>query len=137
MPRDCGLDPRWTFVEVAPDQGSVGPLDPSCRNGCTQPPVRQIGLGYQHQSRGIPIQPMNDAWPALRSSSEGSAAGDQRVDQSIVPVPWCRMHDETGRLVDHSQVLVLEDDLERDCRWPDGPGWFLMGQLDEDSLPAG
>ena len=39
---------------------------------------------------------------------------DQRVDQRAGPVAGGRMHHEALRLVDHDQVVVLVDDIERD-----------------------
>ena len=38
----------------------------------------------------------------------------QRVDQSPVAVAGRRMDHQSGRLVDHQQMLVLEDDRQRD-----------------------
>ena len=41
--------------------------------------------------------------------------GDQRVDQRAVSLAGGGMDDQAGRLVDDEQVLVLEEDVERQC----------------------
>ena len=43
----------------------------------------------------------------------GAAMGDQRIDQGAVGIAGRRMHHQAGRLVDHDQVVVFIDDLER------------------------
>ena len=42
-----------------------------------------------------------------------AAMGEQRVDQRPVGIAGRRMDDEPRRLVDHDDVLVLVDDVER------------------------
>ena len=95
---------------MPPGQGGIGPANPSGGDRSPQAPVGQIGLGHQHEPRGVPVQPVNDAGPPLGASGQRRAPRDQRVDQGVVPVAGSRMHHQPGRLVDHGQVLVFEDD---------------------------
>ena len=46
--------------------------------------------------------------------SDGAAMGDQRIDQRAVGMAGRGMDDETRRLVDDDEMLVLEHDVERD-----------------------
>ena len=43
-----------------------------------------------------------------------AAMMDQRIDQRAGPVAGAGMHDEPHRLVDHDQLVVLIEDVERD-----------------------
>jgi hypothetical protein len=42
---------------------------------------------------------------------------DQRIDQRTRGVTCARMHDETRRLVDDDERIVLVDDVEWDRLW--------------------
>jgi hypothetical protein len=75
---------------------------------------------------------------------------EQRIDQGAVEIARCRMDDQPGGLVDHDQMLVLEDDVERDIlrlvvrRVGSGtamlnsapPGAFLAGSRARPSGPV-
>src|SRR5262245_64202796 len=82
----------------------------------TQATVREIGLGDQHEARGVTIEPVYDPRPALESATQRGAAGNQRIHQRVVPMAGSRMHDEPGRLIDYREVLVFPDDREWDVR---------------------
>ena len=62
-----------------------------------EPPVREIRLGDEHESRGVTVQPVNDAGPALGPAGQRGAARDQGIDQSVVPVARSRVHHQTRR----------------------------------------
>ena len=51
--------------------------------------------------------------------------------------PGRRMHHQAGRLVDHGQMLVLEDDGQRDVGGLEGAGRLVVGNPDGDALAAG
>ena len=129
MPCDRCLDPGWTGVEMAPRQSGVAPAHPAGGQGSTQAPVGQIGLGHQHESRGVPVQPMDDAGPPLGPSSQRGAARDQGVDEGVIPMAGCRVNYQAGRLVDDGKVLVLENERERDGGGSKRTGWFVVGDL--------
>ena len=77
--------------------------------------VGGVGLGDDQQAGGVLVEPVDDAGPPDPADPRqaGAAMGDQRVDQRAVRMARRRMDDEAGRLVDDDQVLVLEDDVER------------------------
>ena len=67
--------------------------------------------------------------PSAPPDSVG-AAGHQRVHQRVVPVARRGMHHQAGRLVDDGEVLVLEDDGERDGGGLEGAGRLVVGNPD-------
>ena len=64
-------------------------------------------------------------------------AGDERVHQGVVPVARGRMHHQSGRLVDDGEMLVLEDDRQRNGGGLEGAGRLVLGDPDGDALAAG
>lgn len=58
-----------------------------------------------------------------------AAVGDQGVYERTRRVPRRRVHDETGRLVDHDQIVVFVDDVERKIFALDA-GCFCFRQTD-------
>ena len=71
----------------------------------------QVGLGDDDESRGLPVEAMDDAGAALGPAGERGAARHERVDEGVVPVTRRRMHHQSGRLVDDGQILILVHDL--------------------------
>ena len=74
-----------------------------------------VGLGDNEEPGRVLVQPVDDAGtpdPADPRKARAAMA-DQRVDQRALGMAGRRMDDETGRFVDHDQVLVLEHDRER------------------------
>ena len=128
-PGDRRLDANRSGVEMAPGQRRVAAMDPARRDGGAEPPVGQIGLGHDHESGGVAVQPMDDARPALRASGQRGAARDQRVDEGVVPMAGGRVNHQAGRLVDDGEVLVLENERERDGGGLERTGWFVVGDL--------
>ena len=48
-----------------------------------------------------------------------------------------RMNDQTGRLVDEGQMLILEHHGERDGAGLERAGWFVLRRGDGNLLSAG
>ena len=124
VPRQRRFDDGGTRVEMAPRQRRVGPPHPPGGDRGAEPAVREVGLGDDHESRGVAVEPVHDAGSALGPAGQSRAAGDERVDQRVVPMAWRGVDDQAGRLVDHGEVLVLVDDDERD-----GGGLESAGRL--------
>ena len=78
--------------------------------------VRRVVLGDDQEPGRVLVEPVHDARPpdAADPGKAFAAMRDQRVDQRAGLVPGAGMHDEPGRLVDDDEVVVLEDDVERD-----------------------
>ncbi len=122
---DRGIDGTDRLVRQAPDEAEVFALE---RTGaavigelCRERPMSGFGLGDDQQARRVLVEPMHNAGPAHSPDSRKvvTAMGDERVDKRAGPVAGSRMDDEACRLVDHDQIRILVDDLERNGfrRW--------------------
>ena len=62
---------------------------------------------------GFLVQTMDDSG-TLFSPDAGKirAMRQQRVHQSMRLMPGARVHDNAGRLVEHEEIVVLENDVE-------------------------
>ena len=77
--------------------------------------VRRIRLRDDQNPRSVLVETVHDAGPphAADPGEARAAMGDQRIDERPCFMAGGRMHHEPGRFVDDEQMLVLEDDLER------------------------
>ena len=77
--------------------------------------MRGVGLGDDQQAGGVLVEPVDDARPP--DPADARRLSPQWAISALTSVPsaWPGggMDDEPGRLVDHDQMLVLEDDVER------------------------
>jgi hypothetical protein len=121
---------------VSPGQSRITSLDPAGGNRRAELPVSEIGLGHNHQSGSVAVQPVHDSRPSLGATGQGRATCDQRVDESIVPVPRCRMDHEARGFVDDGEMLVLEDEREWNGSRADGAGSFVLGNLNSNCFTA-
>jgi hypothetical protein len=113
---DCSFRAR----RHAPDECEVGALQ---RPGAAvirklgrELAMGAVGLCHHQQSARVLVEPVHDprAAHAADSGQAVAAVRDQRVDQRTGPVSRGRMHNETARLVEHDDGVVLVDDVERD-----------------------
>ena len=81
-----------------------------------QPFMGDVGLGDDEQARRVLVDSVDD--PRPRHSADPAeppgAMVEQGVDQRAVEIAGGRMDDHPRRLVDDEQMIVLEDDVERD-----------------------
>ena len=88
-----------------------------CFANCADKPfVRDVGLGDDQQPRRVLVDAVDDARPrdAADPGQPPRAMVEQRVDQGAVEIARGGMDDHAGGLVDDDQMIVLEDDVERD-----------------------
>ena len=137
MSRHRGIDLKRAGIQVAPGKRSVSAPHPASSDRSSQAPVGQIGLRHHHQPRGIPVQPVDDAGPALCPSGQCRAPGDQCIDQGVVPVSRRGMYHQAGGLVDDCEVLVFEDDGQWNCARPQGARRFIARKANNDGVAAG
>ena len=78
--------------------------------------VGDVGLGDHQQPRRVLVDAVDDAGPrdAADARQAAGAMVEQRVDQRPVAIAGGGMDDQAGGLVDDQQMLVLEDDRQRD-----------------------
>jgi hypothetical protein len=97
----------------------------------------QVSLGHDHETGGVAIEPMHDAGPARRPAGQRSAPRDEGVDQGVLPVARGRMNHQPGGLVDHREVLVLEDYGEGDVGRLKRAGGLALREGDFKQIPVG
>ena len=100
--------------------------------------MRLVVLGDDEQAAGVLVEPVDDAGPAhAADAGEALAAmGDEGVDQRAVLMAAGGVDDEAGGLVDDDQMLVLEDDGERDVL-ADRRGRLGLGHDEAEALADG
>ena len=111
---------------------SVAPIDAVIVELLRQPFVCPVGLGGDHQAGRVLVDAVDDPRPR-DSADAGEVTGavmQQRVDQRAVGVACSRVDDESGLLVDHDEMLILEHDFQRDVlRCVLGRAWGGNGEL--------
>ena len=83
---------------------------------CGQCLVRSIILCRNDQAAGVPVDAVDDAGAqrAPHAAEAPPAVVEQGVDQGPVRVPRRRVDHHPHRLIDHDDVLVLIDHIQRD-----------------------
>jgi hypothetical protein len=137
MAGDWRLDHGGTLREMAPRQRCVRAGDATLPEQVTEPAVREIGFGDQHEARGVAIEPVHDPRSALHATAQSRAASDKRVHQGVVPMTGRRVHDQARGFVDDREVLVLPHDGERNVRGSELPRWLARREDDGDLLTPG
>ena len=97
--------------------------------------VRLVVLGHHHAATGLLVQPVDDPGPghAANAAELAAAMVKQRVDQGVTLVAGSGMHDQSCRLVQHDQRIVLIQDVQRNIlRMCLGRAGF--GPIDPDLL---
>ncbi len=92
--------------------GQVLAMHVACGQLFDQRGLRFQGLGHHHHAAGVLVQAVHDA--SARQHRHRRIAEQQGVDQSAAMVAGTRVHHQAHRLVDHQQVLVLEQHVQRD-----------------------
>mgnify|MGYP004333525837 CR=1 FL=1 len=78
--------------------------------------MRGIGFGRHHNAARVFVEPMDNT-RALFPSYTGqrvAAMGDQRVDERCLTIARGRMHDHAGGLVQHDDLVVFMQNIQRD-----------------------
>ena len=127
--RSNGLRPIWPSItpspsaRAAPHHRVIGPLDGVVGELLGEARHRPLVFGGDQQPDGVLVEAVDDAGPRLAADAVSSVAamGDQGIDQRAVRIAGGGMHDQTGRLLDDDQVLVLIDHVEREYPAPCGP----------------
>ena len=97
--------------------------------------VGLVGLGHDQQAGRILVQTMDDSGAAHAANARQAVAamGDERIDEGAGFMARRRVDHEAGRLVDDDEVLVLENDRERNVLALRLGGGGL-GHVDRDGL---
>ena len=87
--------------------------------------LRLDGLGNHHQTGGVLVQAVHDT--GARHIDDVRHVMQQSVEQRAIGVACCGVNHQTGRFVDHQNLIVLVDDIKLNIlRQPFTLG-FLLG----------
>src|SRR5262245_59335297 len=76
--------------------------------------MRLVIFRHDETTARLLVETMNNAGTMFSADpGESGAMMKQGVDQSMRLVPGARMHDQPRRFVEHEQVVVFEENLER------------------------
>ena len=133
---------RWRLAELRPIGGIdsatgsdhadhnafVDPADRARLQLSNQLGVRLQRLGHHHQAGGVLVQTMHDT--GARHIDDVRHMVQQGIEQGAIGMPGSRVHHQPSRLVDHQQVIVLVNDVQRDIlRHPLTLGFLFGFQL--------
>ena len=76
--------------------------------------MRLVVLRDDQTAARLFVEAVNDSGPFFATDArQGRTMAEQSVNQSVLPMTSARMDDEPGRLIDDNDVLVFEENLER------------------------
>ncbi len=107
---DRRLDAAASRPRSSNDQGGVVPLECAAAHQILQTSVCLLRPRDDHEPGGVAVETMHDAGTPRISSRD--VMFEQALHERARRVPGSRMHNETGRLVDHHEVLVLVGDAQ-------------------------
>ena len=133
VPTDGEVYPS-TGLNDAPGEYLVALLDLAFLELSCELGVGAVMLGHHHDSRGSAVQSVDD--PRSEHASNAAQVADvvqEGVDERAVRVSGRWVNDHPRRLVDHNQVDVVVQDVDREglCPWF---GWDRRGNLDGDDV---
>ena len=76
-----------------------------------QPGLRRNGFRHHHQTGGVFIQTMNNT--RARHIGNRRIVVQQRIQHSTVRVARARMYNQIARFIDHDDVIIFVNDIER------------------------
>ena len=124
VPRDRGPDASVGRREFPAEDGVVGLLHLPVGELPRQHQVRRVVFRHHHQPARVLVETMDDAGPgdAADAAEPALAMMEQGVDEGVVLGAGRGMHHHAGRLVEHEQGVVLEQDGERQVARREGRG---------------
>ena len=134
---DRRIDGSAVLGDVAPDQCPVTTLDGVVEELAGQVDLGGVGLGHDQQAGSVLVDAVDQqAHPFVVVFRIGRAAQvpGQRVDQRAAVVAVAGMDHQAGGLVDHQEVVVLIDNVERNRLGLDLDAAPLVGHHEGDHV---
>src|SRR5579863_8503877 len=118
MTGDRRVDRSRAFLHRAPDESEIFAFQPSAamigeERGKTL--MSRVALGDDEEAGGVLVEPVHNAGP-LDTADAGEAVaamGDEGVNQGALGVAGGGMDHQAGGLIKNQEMVVLEDDIER------------------------
>ena len=98
-------------------QTQIAPVHVSRANLILELVTDLVGLGAQHQAGSVAVEAMDDTGaviPLDMGKVIAAIAVNQRIAQSAGGMILRRMADKACLLVEHQQILIFVNDIERD-----------------------
>ncbi len=113
---DIAADLAGTRCRNAPHQRVIGAAHRPRREGRGEGGVGALAFCDDHEARSILVEAMDDAGAthAADASKAVAAMRQEGVDKGVLGIAGRGMDDETRRLVDDDEVIVLVADVESD-----------------------
>jgi len=113
---DVALDAALVFDEVSPDECVVGAVRRLVEKLLAQCRLGLRCLGHHEQTTRVFVDTVHQSHFRIVGVEGGHIAHvpGYGVDQRAREVAGSRMHHHTGRFVDHHQIIVLVDNVQRD-----------------------
>src|SRR5882672_9192798 len=137
--RDRRFDVDHILAQMSPHERRVHTLHGPLLDGARQAAVGEIAFRDDEQPGRVAVEPMHDPWTARfrgRAARQLGAPPDQHIHERVVPVAGTRMDDESRRLVEHREVLVLIHEIQSGVVGRVNAWGCFVGQLDRDFHPA-
>ena len=112
VPADRAFDRTFGLLGNVEHQTEVLALDRVPHHRFAEDTQRPVGLCDRQQTRGVAVEAMDEARTQRVAGEIGDVRGE-RVDQGAVARAVGRVRHHPGRLIDHEQFVVFEDDVER------------------------
>ena len=98
--------------------------------------MRHVVLSYHEAAACFLIETVNDAGSFFSADPRQSGTvTKQSVDQSMFALTGARMNRHAGRFVDNNEIIVFEENIQRNRFWLDVD--FFRRRLDEINLVTG
>ena len=116
---DMTDDSTLILSEITPHQSHIAAIDGVVEELLCQVGVSLLVLGYDQQTRGILVDTVHKtcAGITLAEHLEVLEVVRQCVHQSAAMVTHTRVHNHTGSLINHDNVIILIDDIQRYVLW--------------------
>ena len=113
MTRDGFVDDSRSLAQDSSDEGEIDFRHRPRGKLAGQIAVGRVVLRDDESAAGFLVQTMNNS-RAFLSPDAGKilAVRQECVHQGMRLMPRARMHDDAGRLVEHEEIVVLENDVE-------------------------
>ncbi len=126
---DRGFDHAFVIVDKAFDDGGVALFDPFFAELTREGTVSAIGLGGDDQTGRLFIEAVDETGAHHAAAAVFVQVMGQGVEQCAVFVAVGGVDEHVGGLVDDDEVLVFENNIERDVFGPHGVG---AGEVEPD-----
>ena len=136
-PADLGFDPTGFLLEYSAANRLVNFSDLPGFELRHQTLMRRVGLRHHQAAARAFVEPVNDtgARNAADAGELATAVMQKRVDKRVFEIAGSGMHDDAGGFVEHDQVGVLVQNVERNffrqrfqwTRWRNFDAHFVAG----------